>query len=166
MSAWRSRRPIISVFLLVLAVTLLPGCGKQVTEQTAPDATSATPTPTLTPVTTPTPSAPSPAPTAKPSTTSAPADPPATQAPAPAPATTPAPAIAPAPAVAPAPAEAPAPAAPAPVVQAPPATSANDPQFATCKAAIAAGYGNYVQGNDPEYAWYNDRDGDGVVCEK
>ena len=43
--------------------------------------------------------------------------------------------------------------------------STNDPEFGTCKAAIAAGYGNYVRGKDPEYEWYNDRDGDGVVCE-
>ncbi|MDM7854563.1 excalibur calcium-binding domain-containing protein [Cellulomonas alba] len=40
-----------------------------------------------------------------------------------------------------------------------------DPRFATCTAATAAGYGPYVQGRDPEYAWYIDRDHDGVVCE-
>src|SRR5450830_348328 len=154
MSAWRSRRPIVTVLFLLLAVTLLPGCGKQVAEQTSPAAASLTPT--TTPTTTPTPSAPSPvAPIATPSATPAPADPPATQAPAPAVAPAPAPALAPAPATQ----------APAPVVQAPPVASTNDPQFATCKAAIAAGYGNYVRDKDPEYAWYNDRDGDGVVCE-
>jgi hypothetical protein len=42
---------------------------------------------------------------------------------------------------------------------------ATDPQFATCAEAIAAGYGPYFQGDDPEYAWYTDGDGDGVVCE-
>lgn len=41
----------------------------------------------------------------------------------------------------------------------------NDPQFDTCKEANANGYGPYVEGEDPEYDWYQDRDGDGVVCE-
>jgi Protein of unknown function (DUF1524)/Excalibur calcium-binding domain len=40
-----------------------------------------------------------------------------------------------------------------------------DPRFATCTAAIAAGYGPYYRGRDPEYAWYTDRDRDGAVCE-
>jgi hypothetical protein len=40
-----------------------------------------------------------------------------------------------------------------------------DPRFPTCTAAIAAGYGPYYQGIDPEYDWYIDRDGDGIVCE-
>ena len=40
-----------------------------------------------------------------------------------------------------------------------------DPQFPTCKAALANGYGNYVKGVNPEYGWYKDADGDGVVCE-
>ena len=40
-----------------------------------------------------------------------------------------------------------------------------DPRFDTCTAAKAAGYGNYREGEDPEYEWYDDRDGDGVVCE-
>ena len=40
-----------------------------------------------------------------------------------------------------------------------------DPRFSTCGAAIAAGYGPYVRGQDPEYDWYRDADGDGVVCE-
>ena len=39
-----------------------------------------------------------------------------------------------------------------------------DPQFGTCTEAKAAGYGHYRDGEDPEY-WYDDRDGDGVVCE-
>ncbi|MBO9553971.1 excalibur calcium-binding domain-containing protein [Cellulomonas sp.] len=50
------------------------------------------------------------------------------------------------------------------LVEAPPA--ATDPRFGTCKEAVAAGFGNYVQGVDPEYDWYQDRDHDGVVCEK
>jgi hypothetical protein len=40
-----------------------------------------------------------------------------------------------------------------------------DPQFPTCKAANAAGYGPYASGVDPEYAWYTDADHDGIVCE-
>jgi hypothetical protein len=40
-----------------------------------------------------------------------------------------------------------------------------DPRFNTCKEAKANGYGSYRQGVDPEYAWYDDRDNDGVVCE-
>ena len=46
-----------------------------------------------------------------------------------------------------------------------PVGGALDPQFATCAAAKAAGYGPYVQGKDPEYAWYRDGDHDGVGCE-
>ena len=53
-------------------------------------------------------------------------------------------------------AEAPAPAAPG---------SGDDPHFGSCREAIAAGYGPYVQGRDPEYAWYRDGDRDGTVCE-
>ncbi|WP_283139842.1 thermonuclease family protein [Rhizohabitans arisaemae] len=40
-----------------------------------------------------------------------------------------------------------------------------DPRFRTCKDANAKGYGPYRRGVDPEYAWYQDRDGDGIVCE-
>lgn len=40
-----------------------------------------------------------------------------------------------------------------------------DPQFSACYKAIAAGYGPYRRGIDPEYQWYRDSDGDGVVCE-
>ncbi|MGI8695910.1 MAG: GmrSD restriction endonuclease domain-containing protein [Mycobacteriales bacterium] len=40
-----------------------------------------------------------------------------------------------------------------------------DPRFGTCKEANANGYGPYYQGQDPEYGWYADRDGDGVDCE-
>jgi membrane protein involved in colicin uptake len=43
--------------------------------------------------------------------------------------------------------------------------ASTDPRFDTCGAANAAGYGNYRQGADPEYDWYQDRDGDGSVCE-
>lgn len=41
----------------------------------------------------------------------------------------------------------------------------NDPRFSYCYQAIAAGYGPYYRGRDAEYAWYTDRDHDGVVCE-
>ncbi|WP_205471591.1 excalibur calcium-binding domain-containing protein [Nocardioides sp. SYSU D00038] len=41
----------------------------------------------------------------------------------------------------------------------------SDPLFDTCGEANAAGFGHYVSGVDPEYTHYDDRDGDGVVCE-
>jgi hypothetical protein len=41
-----------------------------------------------------------------------------------------------------------------------------DPRFDTCTAAIDSGYGPYVSGVDAEYSWYDDRDLDGVVCER
>ncbi|BCJ46293.1 hypothetical protein GCM10010168_52440 [Actinoplanes ianthinogenes] len=40
-----------------------------------------------------------------------------------------------------------------------------DPRFRTCAEANANGYGPYREGVDPEYDWYQDRDGDGEVCE-
>jgi Excalibur calcium-binding domain/Protein of unknown function (DUF1524) len=46
-----------------------------------------------------------------------------------------------------------------------PAPTTNDPRFSYCYEAKAQGYGPYVLGRDPEYAWYGDRDGDGIVCE-
>ncbi len=39
-----------------------------------------------------------------------------------------------------------------------------DPRFKSCAAANAKGYGPYKDG-EPEYDWYDDRDGDGIVCE-
>ncbi len=58
-------------------------------------------------------------------------------------------------------------AAPSPTT---PATAARgsaglDPRYPSCRAARAAGFGPYVRGKDPEYDWYRDADGDGVVCE-
>lgn len=47
----------------------------------------------------------------------------------------------------------------------PPAGGGTDPRFDTCKDAIAAGFGNYRRGIDPEYDWYRDADSDGIVCE-
>ncbi|HEY6737460.1 MAG TPA: excalibur calcium-binding domain-containing protein [Actinopolymorphaceae bacterium] len=41
-----------------------------------------------------------------------------------------------------------------------------DPRFRTCGEANDHGYGPYVEGEDPEYDWYIDRDRDGVVCER
>jgi len=45
------------------------------------------------------------------------------------------------------------------------ARTGTDPRFRTCAEANRNGYGPYYRGRDPEYAWYQDRDGDGVVCE-
>ncbi|WP_284328402.1 GmrSD restriction endonuclease domain-containing protein [Demequina litorisediminis] len=39
-----------------------------------------------------------------------------------------------------------------------------DPRYEYCNR-LPAGLGPYVKGVDPEYDWYTDRDGDGVVCE-
>lgn len=41
-----------------------------------------------------------------------------------------------------------------------------DQRYPYCSDAIAAGLGPYTEGIDPEYAWYRDGDGDGVVCER
>lgn len=53
-------------------------------------------------------------------------------------------------------------AAPTPIA---PATGGADPRFSSCSKARAAGFGPYTRGVDVEYDWYNDGDGDGVVCE-
>jgi hypothetical protein len=55
----------------------------------------------------------------------------------------------------------------APAPQPPPAPPppGTDPRFGTCAEARANGYGPYYRGQDPEYDWYRDADGDGVVCE-
>ncbi|WP_200809856.1 DUF1524 domain-containing protein [Demequina sp. NBRC 110054] len=39
-----------------------------------------------------------------------------------------------------------------------------DERYPYCKD-LPSGYGPYYEGKDPEYEWYTDRDGDGVVCE-
>lgn len=52
-----------------------------------------------------------------------------------------------------------------PVGFADPPAASTDPRFSYCYEANDAGYGNYVQGVDPEYDWYDDADNDGVVCE-
>lgn len=60
---------------------------------------------------------------------------------------------------------------PAPAVEATPTADPRvpelptDPLFDTCAEAADAGYGPYGTA-DPEYAAYDDRDGDGVVCER
>lgn len=54
---------------------------------------------------------------------------------------------------------------PGAVNPAPSSGGTSDPRFDTCGEANAAGYGPYVSGRDPEYAWYIDRDGDGRACE-
>jgi hypothetical protein len=40
-----------------------------------------------------------------------------------------------------------------------------DPDYGTCKVAKANGRGPYINGVDPEYAFYRDGDNDGMVCE-
>lgn len=47
-----------------------------------------------------------------------------------------------------------------------PKGSKTDPRFPSCRAANAAGYGDYRRGHDPEYEWYRDNDHDGTVCER
>ncbi|WP_144268187.1 excalibur calcium-binding domain-containing protein [Demequina sp. NBRC 110055] len=44
------------------------------------------------------------------------------------------------------------------------ASSGTDQRYPYCKD-LPSGYGPYVKGVDPEYDWYRDNDGDGVVCE-
>ena len=53
----------------------------------------------------------------------------------------------------------------APPPQADPQQPAAPPRYGTCKEAIAADGGNYRAGIDPQYDYYDDRDGDGVVCD-
>lgn len=48
--------------------------------------------------------------------------------------------------------------------KAPAKDDALDQRYPYCKD-LPAGLGPYVKGEDPEYDWYSDRDGDGVVCE-
>ena len=44
-------------------------------------------------------------------------------------------------------------------------TGGPDPRYRSCAEVIAAGLGPYTPA-DPEYAWYDDADADGVVCER
>jgi hypothetical protein len=41
---------------------------------------------------------------------------------------------------------------------------ATDPRFPTCAEATAAGHGPYTS-SESEFAWYDDADHDGTVCE-
>jgi len=74
------------------------------------------------------------------------------------------PSVAAAPPPTPAPVPAPSTASATTPAPAPPA-GGTDPDMGTCKAAKAAGYGPYIDGQDPEYAYYRDADHDGTVCE-
>ncbi|MFI6814691.1 excalibur calcium-binding domain-containing protein [Nonomuraea sp. NPDC050328] len=56
--------------------------------------------------------------------------------------------------------------APTPTPTPTPTPDGNDPKFGTCGEANDNGYGPYVKGVDPEYEWYDDRDDDGIVCER
>ncbi|MEV5556541.1 excalibur calcium-binding domain-containing protein [Nonomuraea wenchangensis] len=40
----------------------------------------------------------------------------------------------------------------------------NDPRYASCKEAVAHGYGPYSKDSHAEYSWYPDTDGNGVAC--
>ncbi|MFG1611975.1 excalibur calcium-binding domain-containing protein [Nonomuraea wenchangensis] len=40
----------------------------------------------------------------------------------------------------------------------------NDPRYASCKEAVAHGYGPYSKDSHAEYSWYPDKDGNGVAC--
>jgi hypothetical protein len=45
-------------------------------------------------------------------------------------------------------------------------TTGLDPRYATCTELLKhPNHAPYQRGVDPEYAWYQDRDGDGLVCE-
>jgi hypothetical protein len=41
-----------------------------------------------------------------------------------------------------------------------------DPRYDTCKEANDHGHWDYTRGMDAEYDWYEDRDNDGVACER
>lgn len=47
----------------------------------------------------------------------------------------------------------------------PAGSGGTDPRYRTCGEANEHGYGPYRRGRDPEYGWYTDADGDGLVCE-
>lgn len=155
-----NRRRINSIIIGVAALFLLGMCTVGVLSGGSDETTAApaVPSPTAA-ATTAAPAAPpttAPAAPAAPQPTTAPAAPAAPQTTAPTPA---------APPVTTPPAQVPPPAAVAPVAPADPAQQL-DPQFSSCTKANAAGFGDYVRGQDPEYAWYDDRDGDGTVCER
>ncbi|WP_165958980.1 excalibur calcium-binding domain-containing protein [Actinomadura sp. KC345] len=40
-----------------------------------------------------------------------------------------------------------------------------DTRYSTCAEANRDNLGPYREGVDPEHGWYQDRDGDGIVCE-
>lgn len=52
-----------------------------------------------------------------------------------------------------------------PTAEPAPRAARGDPNYGTCKQAKAHGAGPYRRDQDPEYHYYRDQDGDGVVCE-
>lgn len=56
------------------------------------------------------------------------------------------------------------PSAPASSPSPSPSEDTLDPWFRSCDEANENGYGPYFRGQDIEYYWYRDRNGDGVVC--
>jgi hypothetical protein len=53
---------------------------------------------------------------------------------------------------------------PSPAPSPSPSADTLDPWFRSCDEANSNGYGPYFRGQDLEYYWYWDRNGDGVVC--
>jgi excalibur calcium-binding domain-containing protein len=54
---------------------------------------------------------------------------------------------------------------PSPSLSPSPSADTVDPRFSSCDEANRNGYGPYRRDQDPEYWWYRDRNGDGVVCQ-
>jgi excalibur calcium-binding domain-containing protein len=52
-----------------------------------------------------------------------------------------------------------------PTISPSPSADTDDPWFPSCDEANSHGYGPYRRDQDPEYWWYRDRNGDGVVCQ-
>ncbi|MEO3857647.1 excalibur calcium-binding domain-containing protein [Acrocarpospora sp. B8E8] len=48
----------------------------------------------------------------------------------------------------------------------PAASGNNETKYASCREAIAAGAGPFFKGTHPQYAWYVDKDNDGVACDR
>ncbi|GAA1005571.1 hypothetical protein Aple_051500 [Acrocarpospora pleiomorpha] len=47
----------------------------------------------------------------------------------------------------------------------PAASGNNQTKYASCREAVAAGAGPFFKGTHPQYAWYVDKDNDGIACD-